>query len=294
MPQVAGMCTVLAEIAENWMQVMSLLVIPFPAIDPVALDFGFVSVRWYGLAYLSGLLLGWLYIKSLVRNAPLWRANTPPFAADLVDDLLIWVAAGVVLGGRLGHVIFYKPGFYIQHPMEIPAMWHGGMAFHGGLLGSILAMWLFSRRNKIAFLSVLDVTAAAVPIGIFFGRIANFINAEVFGRVSDVSWAMVFPGGGPAPRHPSQLYEGALEGLVLFLILRYMTHSRLALQRPGLVGGMFMAGYGIARSFCELFREPDPAHALLIGPLTPGMFYSMPMILVGVFFVVRQLRQPVN
>ena len=273
---------------------MSLLVIPYPVIDPVALDLGYFSIRWYGLAYLSGLLLGWLYIKSLIRNAPLWQGGKAPFRAELVDDLLIWVAAGVVIGGRLGHVLFYKPAYYIQNPIEIPAMWHGGMAFHGGLLGSILAMWLFSKRHKINVLSVLDVAAAAVPIGIFFGRIANFINAEVFGRPTDVPWAMVFPGGGPAPRHPSQLYEGALEGIALFLILRYLTHSKLALRSPGLVGGTFMAGYGIARSICELFRAPDPTHALLIGPITPGMIYSLPMVLVGVYVIVWKIRQPAN
>ncbi|MCB1548622.1 MAG: prolipoprotein diacylglyceryl transferase, partial [Hyphomicrobiaceae bacterium] len=186
------------------------LVIPYPAIDPIALQLGPISVKWYGIAYLAGLVLGWLYIKQLLRTERLWPSGKPALEADDIDDLLLWMTLGVVVGGRLGNVLLYHPGYYLKNPLEIFALWHGGMSFHGGLIGSVLAIWLFARRRKVATLTVGDLCAAAVPIGIFFGRIANFINAEIVGRPSNVPWAMVFPGAGPVPRHPSQLYEAGL------------------------------------------------------------------------------------
>lgn len=264
----------------------SVFAIPFPMIDPVALELGPVSVHWYGLAYMAGLLLGWLYVRRLAGEARLWGGGERVLTAEQVDSLLLWATLGVVFGGRLGFVLFYEPQFYLRHPEEILAVWHGGMAFHGGLIGTGLAMYLFARLNGQSFLRIADVVAAAVPIGLFFGRIANFINGELFGRITDVPWAMVFPEGGPEPRHPSQLYEAALEGLVLFLVLRAMTHSRLALRWPGYVTGVFLAGYGVARSISELFREYDPTHALSLGPyLSPGIAYSIPMILVGLYMI---------
>ena len=267
------------------------LALPFPDIDPVALSLGPVSVKWYGLAYVAGLLLGWLYVKRLLASDHLWGTPGAPFKPDKTDDLLLWMTLGVVIGGRLGYVLFYDPKHYFANPLDIPQLWRGGMAFHGALLGSILVIYLFARRQKANPLSVLDVCAAATPIGLFFGRLANFINAELWGRPTDVPWAMVFPGAGPAARHPSQLYEAALEGLVLFLVLRWLTHSRLAFKRPGLVGGTFVAGYGLARSFCEFFREPDYGHALSIGPLTAGIAYSIPMIAVGAVFIWLALNR---
>ena len=231
---------------------MGVLAIPFPEIDPVAVWLGPLSVKWYGLAYMAGLLLGWLYVKRLLRQDRLWPGNKRPFAPDKADDLLLYMTIGVLVGGRLGNVLFYEPGYYLQNPLEIPAVWKGGMAFHGGLVGSIVAIVLFARRNGVGTWSALDVCAAATPIGLFFGRLANFINAELWGRPTDVAWAFVFKEAGPMPRHASQLYEAGLEGLVLFALLWWLVHARLALHKPGIVAGTFMAGYGLARSFCEL------------------------------------------
>jgi phosphatidylglycerol---prolipoprotein diacylglyceryl transferase len=265
---------------------MSPFVIPYPAIDPVALHLGPVSIKWYGLAYVAGLLLGWIYMKRLVANARLWRDGKSPFAATLADDLFIWVALGVVIGGRLGHILLYEPLLYLQRPLEILKIWNGGMAFHGGMLGTIFAMWLFARRHNVTPLTVMDVVAASVPFGLFFGRIANFINAEVVGRESDVPWAMIFPGWGPLPRHPSQLYEAALEGFALFLVLRWLTHRRGALATPGVVGGTFLAGYAAFRILCEFFKA-DEYGALTSSGMTRGMLYSLPMLAFGAWLILR-------
>src|SRR5262245_29075865 len=270
---------------------MGVLAIPFPNIDPVALRLGPlaadwcavhprfegvpaicqpIDVKWYGLAYMAGLLLGWLYVKRLLSQDHLWRGGTRPFGSDRADDLLLYMTIGVVVGGRLGNVLFYDPAYYLQKPLKIFALWEGGMAFHGGLIGSILAILMFARRWGADSWSVLDLCAAATPVGLFFGRIANFINDELWGRPTDVPWAVVFPRGGPMPRHPSQLYEAALEGLLLFALLWWLAHARLALRRPGVLAGTFLVGYAVARSFSELFREPD----FLLGPLSAGVLYS--------------------
>ena len=266
--------------------------IPFPNIDPVALQLGPVAIKWYGLAYLAGLLLGWLYIRRLLSEPDLWAGGRPPFDVAKVDDLLLYITAGVVLGGRLGFVIFYEPSYYLANPGDIIAVWKGGMAFHGALVGCLIAVWVFARRNRVNPWSTGDLVTAAVPIGLFFGRIANFINGELFGRPTTLPWGMVFPEAAlhhpdvePTPRHPSQLYEAVLEGLVVFLVLRLMTHYFGALKRPGLVSGVFLAGYAVARSTAELFREPHFAHAFNIGPLTQGIVYSIPMLLMGLFVV---------
>ena len=264
---------------------MSLLTIPYPAIDPVAIRLGPLAVKWYGLAYMAGLLLGWLYIKQLLRQDRLWPSEKRPFAPEKADDLLLFMTVGVLTGGRLGYVLFYEPRFFLTHPLEIPAVWNGGMSFHGALIGSILAMVVFARRVGGDTWSVMDLSAAATPMGLFFGRLANFINAELWGRPSDVPWAMVFPGAGPMPRHPSQLYEAMFEGLVLFAVLWWLTHSRLALRKPGVLAGAFLIGYGLARSFCELFREPDPGHVLTLGPFTAGILYSLPMVVAGIWMI---------
>ena len=287
---------------------MTPLAIPFPDIDPVALQIGPVALKWYGLAYMAGLLLGWLYIRRLLSTPRIWTAQQAPFAADRTDDLLLYMTIGVVLGGRLGSVLFYEPGYYLSNPLEIFAIWKGGMAFHGALLGCGVAIWAFSVRNGVSTWSTMDLCAAAVPIGLFFGRIANFINGELYGRETTVPWGMIFPRvaqdialmppeqvqalGWDAltPRHPSQLYEAALEGLVLFLVLRWLTHNRDALKSPGLVVGVFLAGYGLARSFCELFRQPDPFHAFTAYGFTPGIAYSLPMIALGAVFIAIARR----
>jgi len=270
---------------------MDLFVIPYPVIDPVAIELGPVAIRWYGLAYMAGILLGWLYGRYLVSRPALWGGKSP-MTVPQADDFLLWITLGIVVGGRLGFVLFYEPSYFWANPIEIPAVWNGGMSFHGGLLGVVTAVYFFSRAKGINPLSLGDIASAATPFGLFFGRLANFINAEVVGRVSDVPWAMVFPGAGDAPRHPSQLYEAALEGIVLFLILRIATHKYLALTRPGAVFGLFLIFYGLFRSITEFAREPHPGHPLDIGILTPGIAYSIPMILIGAWLVWRARQKP--
>jgi len=271
---------------------MIVAALPFPNIDPIALQIGPVAIKWYGLAYLAGLVLGWLYIRRLVRETSLWPGGQSPFPPEHVDDLLLYMTVGVILGGRLGSVLFYEPGYYLRNPLEILQIWRGGMAFHGALLGCGIAIWVFARRRGVSVFSTMDLCAAAVPIGLFFGRLANFINGELWGRPTTAPWGMVFPEASrwfpqiePTPRHPSQLYEAALEGLALFLALRLLTHYRMALMSPGRVVGTFLLGYGLARSFCELFRQFDPGHALSAYGLTPGIVYSIPMILLGAWFI---------
>jgi phosphatidylglycerol:prolipoprotein diacylglycerol transferase len=266
------------------------LLLPYPEIDPIAFTIGPVAVRWYGLAYMFGLLFAWIYVRRLLQTPALWPGQ-PPIVPDKTDDLLLWVTLGVVVGGRLGNVLLFDPAYYFANPLEIFAVWKGGMAFHGALLGVILAIYLFARANKAPMFAIADLVSAAAPMGIFFGRLANFINQEVVGRVSDVPWAVVFPLLGEPARHPSQLYEAVLEGLALFLLLRYFTHARKALGSPGLVTGIFLLGYGSARIFCEFFRDYDPSHALATAYSTPSMAYSLPMIALGGFLIWRTRGQ---
>lgn len=279
------------------------LAISYPHFDPVAISigpvfgYGPIDIKWYGLAYAAGLILGWLYIRRLLSTPRLWAGDKAPMPVVKVDDLLLYMTAGVVIGGRLGYVLLYQPGTYLADPLEILAIHRGGMSFHGALVGTIGAIWLFARNHGVSFWSTSDVCTASVPIGLFFGRIANFINGELFGRVSDVPWSMVFPDAvklhsavEPATRHPSQLYEAALEGLVLFFLLRYLTYHRDALKTPGLIAGVFLAGYGIARIVGEVFREPHAGHVLNVGPLTAGMIYSLPMVLLGGYVIWRSRR----
>lgn len=264
----------------------------FPSIDPVLINIGPLPIRWYALAYIAGLSLGWLYARALVTRKALWGGPSPLNPLD-IDDLLFYVAMGVIFGGRLGYVVFYNASFYLAHPAEVFAVWKGGMSFHGGLAGTALAIYWLAKRKHLPVLSLTDICAAAVPIGLFLGRIANFIKPELWGRPSDVSWAMVFPGGGPLPRHPSQLYEAALEGLVLFVVLFIAVRSG-SLRRPGLTAGIFAAGYGIARIICEFFREPDPQLGFLFGGATMGMLLSLPLIAAGAALIVYARRTPLR
>jgi phosphatidylglycerol:prolipoprotein diacylglycerol transferase len=270
-----------------------MFVIAFPHIDPVAFSIGPLAVRWYGLAYFAGILLGWLYMRRLVADARLWRGRPAPLTLADVDDFLLWGTLGIILGGRLGYAIFYQPDHYFDDPLGFFRLWEGGMSFHGGLLGIILAMAFFAFRRSIRLLSLFDIVAAAGPIGLFFGRMANFINGELWGRPTDMPWAMVFPDSDLQPRHPSQLYEAVLEGILLFLVLRILTHRYFGLTRPGLTGGAFIAGYGAARIFVELFREPDAQLGFISGWLTMGMILSLPMVLIGLAaMAVALIRRP--
>ncbi|RXT26180.1 prolipoprotein diacylglyceryl transferase [Bosea sp. Tri-39] len=271
---------------------MPVFAIPFPVIDPVALQLGPLSIKWYGLAYVAGLLGGWWYARRLAGAERLWGGRTRPDPESL-DDFLLFAALGVVIGGRLGFVLFYNLGDYLANPLEIFAVWKGGMSFHGGLAGAAAGLWVFARRRGYPPLSALDLGAVVAPIGLFLGRIANFVNGELWGRPApDVPWAIVFPHGGPVLRHPSQLYEAFSEGLLLLVIL--MIVVRLGgLKRPGLAAGLFGMGYGIARTTCEFFREPDPQLGFLFGTgwLTMGMVLSVPLFLAGLVLVLRQRRE---
>lgn len=301
------------------------MVIPFPDVDPVLIHiWGKLAIRWYSLSYITGLVLGWWWIVRLLRDKPLWR--NPPFdrkapaTEDDIGDLLVWATLGVIIGGRIGWLIFYGtilctvtpdggfcgsgashlPGDFITHPLRIISAWDGGMSFHGGLLGMLAALWLFTNRRKLDFVKVGDLVASVAPIGLFFGRLANFINGELWGKVTDVPWAMVFCsptiiknlGGCPAglqPRHPSQLYEAGLEGLLLFVILQVGIKRLHWHERPGLVSAVFFLGYGFSRVFVELFREPD---APFLGPISMGQFLSFPMWIIAAYFFWYALRRP--
>ena len=265
------------------------LALPFPAFDPVLIQIGPLAIRWYALAYIVGILGGWIYARAIIRAERLWDGKPPLTVVDF-DDFILWVTLGIILGGRLGYVLFYNPAHFAQHPLEALQLWKGGMSFHGGFLGCVLAVILFARRRGISILSLGDLTCAVAPIGLFLGRIANFINGELWGRATDVAWAVIFPGGGLVPRHPSQLYEAALEGLLLLVVLALAIRAG-ALKRPGLILGAFMLGYGAFRSFAELFREPDPQLGFLWGGLTMGMLLSLPLILVGAILIWNAMRR---
>lgn len=256
------------------------LALSFPDIDPILLQIGPFAIRWYALAYIAGLVIGW---RILIRFAKMPGSMVSPQQAD---DFLVWATLGIIFGGRLGYVVFYKPAFYLSNPQEIFMVWQGGMSFHGGFLGVVLAAYLFAKKRGVPPLALADMLATVAPIGLFFGRVANFINGELYGRMTDVSWAFIFPNGGPLPRHPSQLYEAALEGALLFIViygLRMSKHS----QKQGLLTGVFLVGYALARGFVELFRQPDAHLGFLVGGLTMGQLLSIPMILIGLYLILR-------
>jgi len=267
---------------------MPLSVISFPEFDPVLINVGPFAIRWYALAYVVGILAAWFYARTLVRSDRLWGGPAPLTAVDC-DDFVLWCAPVVFLGGRIGYVLFYNPAYFAAHPLEIFEPWTGGMSFHGALLFILLVEAVFARWRKIPFLSLTDIVSAGAPIGLFFGRITNFINGELWGRATDVPWAMVFPDAGPSPRHPSQLYEAALEGLLLFVVLALLVRAG-ALMRRGTITGVFALGYGLARIIGELFREPDEQLGFLWGGLTMGMLLTVPVILVGIGILVVARR----
>ncbi|MFO1086630.1 MAG: prolipoprotein diacylglyceryl transferase [Reyranellaceae bacterium] len=265
---------------------MNPLVIPYPDIHPVLIEIGPFAIRWYALAYIAGLVIGWQIMRRVCTQPP--TLLTP----IKIDDFLMWAALGVILGGRLGYVLFYKLGFYLANPLAILTLWEGGMSFHGGLLGVIAAILGFGLRNKVDPFMLSDLVAIVTPIGLFFGRLANFINGELWGRTTDVAWAMIFPHGGPLPRHPSQLYQAFFEGVVLFAVVFAVWRWTDGRRRPGLLTGTFCAGYGVARIVGEVFREPDAHLGFLWGPLTMGMLLSVPMLAFGVWLILRAQRRP--
>jgi phosphatidylglycerol:prolipoprotein diacylglycerol transferase len=279
--------------------------VPFPNIDPILVHLGPFAIRWYALAYVGGILLGWRYAAGLLKNRALWTHRPAPFTPEQLDDLILWIAIGVIGGGRLGHVLFYTPlSQTLADPLSVFRVWEGGMSFHGGVIGVTIAMIGFAWRNKLDLLRIADVVAPAYPIGHFLGRCANFINGELWGRPApDLPWAIRFCNeqitktfgycpAGDTPRHPSQLYEALFEGLILFLILRWATHGAKLGNRRGVITGVFVLFYGLFRIAIETVREPDAGMPAFPFGLTMGMILSIPMVLGGLFLIWRGLREP--
>ena len=262
---------------------------PLPDINEIMFQIGPFAIRWYSMAYLVGILFYWRYAIILSGRPQLWGGQSPYSKID-VDDFLPIITFSIIIGGRLGYVLFYNPAYYFDNPGEIIAVWKGGMSFHGGLIGSITACLIFIRRRGINPWSWLDVMAISLPVGLCLGRIANFINGELWGRPTDLPWAFIFPEAGPLPRHPSQLYEATLEGIVLFVLLSYMVFFRNALHRPGLASGTFLFMYGIARFVIEFVREPDGHIGILSFGLTMGQTLTLPVILAGILIMRHALK----
>lgn len=250
--------------------------IQFPNIDPVAIRLGPLAIHWYALAYLGGILLGWAYAEILKKR------HYPHWPKDLIGDAIAWATIGIIAGGRLGYVLFYKPLFYLEHPLQIFMVWHGGMSFHGGFLGVLIALWIFGRKHGVNPWCLLDIGACITPIGLFLGRIANFINGELYGRATDVPWAIIFPNSDGQPRHPSQIYEALSEGLLLFIMMFFMQRSTNMMRKPGMASGVFLILYGCYRFIMEYFREPDDFLGLLNLGLSMGQWLSAPMLVCGI------------
>jgi phosphatidylglycerol---prolipoprotein diacylglyceryl transferase len=274
---------------------MPLFAIPYPTISPVLYQIGPFAIRWYALAYVVGLIAAWWLGKRLAANERLWGGRAHPAPVD-IDDLIVYAALGVVVGGRLAYVLFYNFDFYLANPLEILTTWRGGMSFHGGLIGTMLAMTYVARSRGLPILALFDTAAPVAPIGIFLGRLGNFVNGELWGRAADVPWAMVFPTGGPDPRHPSQLYEAGLEGVMLFVVLMAVAHEG-GLRRSGLTSGLFGLLYGMSRIAVEFVREPDAQLGYLLGTswLTMGMVLSLPIVAAGLgllWFAAKSEARP--
>lgn len=289
--------------------------LPFPDISPEIFSislFGMeLALRWYALAYIVGIIIGWRLVVMALKAPRLWPNQTPPLSPGQTEDMLTWIILGVLLGGRIGYVLFYQPGAYLNDPLSIIAIWEGGMSFHGGMLGVILAFWLYTRRHKLPLLTTADAVAIGTPPGLLLGRMANFINAELWGRPTELPWGVVFPGQaaqfcpdivGACARHPSQLYEAFLEGFVLLVVLLWMAWRRDGFKKPGLLTGVFLAGYGISRFLVEFVRQPDAQFISEGNPLglawhiggyglTMGQILSLPMILLGLWLITRARRR---
>ncbi|MDQ2094905.1 prolipoprotein diacylglyceryl transferase [Rhodalgimonas zhirmunskyi] len=288
--------------------------IPFPDISRELFSFDLfgihIALRYYALAYILGIIIAWRLTVHALRKPRLWPADTPPISGEKLDDLVTWIILGIILGGRIGYVLFYNPSYFLENPSHIPMVWEGGMAFHGGFLGVVIAAWLFTLRHNIPKLPLTDAIALGVPWGLLLGRVANFINGELWGRPTDLPWAVAFPGAaaqdcpditGICGRHPSQLYEAGLEGLLLGLLLLWLAFARNGFKAPGLVSGTFFLGYGAARFFVEFFRQADEQFISPENPMgyilhsggygiTMGQLLSLPMILVGLYLLLRARR----
>jgi phosphatidylglycerol:prolipoprotein diacylglycerol transferase len=254
-------------------------------LSPVALDLHYIQIRWYSLAYIAGIILGWWYVTRLLRQPG------APMASRHADDLVFYATLGILLGGRLGYVLFYNLRQYLDNPIDIFKLWEGGMSFHGGMIGVIVAMIYLARKNHLNLLRVADYIACATPIGLFLGRLANFVNGELWGRPTDVPWAMIFPHAQDVPRHPSQLYEAGLEGIGLFCLLAWLFWRTDARYQPGRLTGAFLLGYGLIRVFLENFREPDEQLGFFFNLITMGQILSLPMIIGGIYLIATAKRR---
>lgn len=262
--------------------------IDFPNISPIAFTIGALTIRWYALAYLFGILFAWWLTKLNIK-----KYNLSITSAQL-DDLVFYTTLGILLGGRLGYILFYGSAYFFYHPIEIFAVWHGGMSFHGGILGVILGLYFFSIKQKIPFLKVTDIVALYVPIGIFLGRIANFINGELWGRVTDVPWAVKFPNGGYLPRHPSQIYEAFSEGILMLFILNFLWRKAFIREHSGIISACFLIVYAVSRMCMEFFREPDQQIGFLFRNVTLGQLLSIPFLLLGLFILHRSIHKKLS
>lgn len=256
----------------------------YPEISPIIFSIGPLAIRWYSMAYLVGIIAAWMLIKRQVK------LNNIPLTKENIEDLVFDVTMGIILGGRLGYVLFYGTSVFWEHPLQILAIWNGGMSFHGGIAGVVLALWYFSHSIKMPFLKVTDLVVLYVPIGIFLGRLANFINDELWGRVTDVPWAVRFPNGGFLPRHPSQIYEALAEGVLMFVVLNVLWRYKAVKERTGLVSSVFAVMYALMRMGMEQFREPDTQLGFFFNVITMGQILSLPLLIVGVFYMVRLIR----
>ncbi|OYX55913.1 MAG: prolipoprotein diacylglyceryl transferase [Brevundimonas subvibrioides] len=283
----------------------------FPEFDPVLIHLGPLPIRWYALAYVAGIVLGWIYAARILKSDRVWAPGKPPLAGPQLDDLILWITLGIILGGRFGYALFYKPVMFLQlftgsslgERLELFQLWTGGMSFHGGMLGCTLAVLIYAWRTKANALSIGDMALAAAPIGLLFGRMANFVNGELWGRTTDVPWAIRFCNArieqmygfcpaGNEPRHPSQLYEAGLEGVLLFIVLGLAVWKWQLLAKPGYVTGLFLVGYGASRALLETVRQPDAGMENFPLGLTMGMMLSIPMILVGAWLIHRAWKRP--
>ncbi|WP_425523695.1 prolipoprotein diacylglyceryl transferase [Rhizobium setariae] len=266
----------------------ALAIMPFPNIDPVAFSIGPMEIKWYGISYVVSILLGWFYARKILSTPRLWRNNQPAMTLTDIDDFVFWAAIGIVLGGRIGYILFYDFANVIANPLRALEIWNGGMSFHGGITGTTIAMILFARKRGISMWSLFDVVATVCVTGLFLVRIANFINGELWGKVTDLPWGVIFPGQEPFTRHPSQLYEAGLEGLATGLILAFLVFYRGGLKTPGYVAGAFVSLYALSRISVEFVRQPDPQLGYLLGGwLTMGMLLSIPMLLLGIWAMWR-------
>ena len=256
------------------------------SLDPVLIDLGFFQIRWYSIAYILGIILGWLYANKIIKSTEKNKYNFVQISTQQFDSLIVYLVIGIIIGGRLGYVIFYNLEYYSQNFFEIIKLWQGGMSFHGGLLGVVISIIIFSKKNKISFFKIADIVSCVAPIGIFFGRIANFINGELYGKISSLPWSVIFPSAGNSPRHPSQIYEALLEGIVLYLIINYFALKKDLIYKPGFISSLFLIIYSILRIFSEIFREPDSHLGLLFNYFSMGTLLSLLTIIFGLFIIL--------